>query len=146
MLKLKNACIVLSLLIFGLTSCSKDDSTPTPTSFPIEGKWQFTKDGTITNNQEVLSDYQHTLGCTKDYIEILAGNILKLHFFENNATTNCVEFIDIGTWTRNNNSFVLSFVNEPNVNSEILQLTSTTLKIKFDLSGVTDVLVFTKIP
>ena len=35
------------------------------------------KTGTITNNQEVLTDYQHASGCTKDYIEIQAGGVIK---------------------------------------------------------------------
>lgn len=143
MSKLKNVCILLTLVIFGLTSCSKDDTTPVN---PIEGKWQFTKQGTMTNNQETLSDYSHTIGCTKDYTEILPGNILKLHYFENNATTNCVEFIDNGTWTRDNAIFIIAFPNEPNTNNEILELTSTTLKLKYVESGVTKLLVFTRIP
>lgn len=143
MSKLKNTCIILFLLIFGLNSCSKEDSTPVN---PIEGKWEFTKQGTMTNNLETLTNYQHTIGCTKDYAEIIAGNILKLHYFENNATTNCVEFIDNGTWTRNNNSLILSYPNEPNTNNEILELTSTTLKVKYIQLGVTKLLVFTRIP
>jgi hypothetical protein len=140
---LKKIFLTLSILLLGLSSCSKDDeSTPTTTVASLEGKWQFTKEGEITNNQEVLVDYQHTSGCTKDYTEFLSGNIIKDHYFDN---PNCQETIDTGTWNRTNNSVVLTYPNQPNTNLEILELTSTTLKVKFVLSGVTNLVIFTRI-
>ncbi|PDS21691.1 hypothetical protein B0A78_13970, partial [Flavobacterium columnare NBRC 100251 = ATCC 23463] len=73
---LKNLFLVLSILLLGLSSCSKDDdSTPITSVASLEGKWQLTKEGGIINNQEVLTDYQHTSGCAKDYMEFLSGNI-----------------------------------------------------------------------
>lgn len=143
MLKLKNLFLMLLVFTFVFSSCSKDDSPTETANASIEGKWQFTKDGTITNNQEVLTDYQHTPGCTKDYTEILTGNIIKDHYF---GTPNCQETIDTGTWNKNNNSLVLTYPNEPNINGEILELTNTTLKVKFVISGITYLVVLTRIP
>ncbi len=142
MSKLKKLLLVLPLIIICFCSCSKDDSTQQNAVSTLEGKWQFTKEGTITNNQETLTDYQHTSDCTKDYTEILTGNILKDHYFNN---PNCEETIDTGTWNKNNNSLVFSYPNEPNVNAEILELSNTTLKVKFVLSGVTYLAILTRI-
>ncbi|MET2996876.1 lipocalin family protein [Flavobacterium columnare] len=143
---LKNLFLVLSILLLGLSSCSKDDdSTPITSVASLEGKWQLTKEGGIINNQEVLTDYQHTSGCAKDYMEFLSGNITKEHYFKN---PNCQETIDTGTWNKTNNSVVITFTNVPtptNVNFEILELTSTTLKMKFVRSGITYLSVFTRI-
>jgi len=143
MFKFKNLFLLLSTLFLGFSSCSKDDdTTQTTDTISIEGKWQFTREGEITNNQEVLVDYQHTTGCTKDYIEFLSGNVIKDHYFDN---PNCRETIDTGTWNKNNNSVVLTYPNQPNTNLEILELTNTTLKVKFVLAGVTNLVVFTRI-
>ena len=142
MTKFKKNILLLPLIFFGLYSCSKSDPTPEAVTVSIEGKWQYTKVGTITNNQEVLTDYQHTAGCTKDYIEILAGGVLKSHEFNN---PNCQETISTGTWTKNNNSVTVSYPNQPTLNGEIMELTSTTLKEKFINSGITDVEVLTRI-
>jgi Lipocalin-like domain len=142
MTKLKNTCTILSTLIFGLNSCSKNDSTREQVA-SIEGKWQYSKTGTITNNEELLTDYQHTPGCTKDYIEILASNILKSHEFTN---SDCQEVTKTGTWNRSNNTLVVTYPDEPNNNGEILELTNTTLKVKFLNSDLTDVEILTRIP
>ncbi|WP_444647567.1 lipocalin family protein [Flavobacterium columnare] len=141
---LKNLFLVLSILLLGLSSCSKDDDSTPITSVPsLEGKWQFTKDGGIINNQEVLTDYQHTSGCAKDYIEFLSGNIIKEHYFD---ILNCQEVIYTGTWNKTNNSGVITYTNDPtNVNFEILELTSTTLKMKYVRFGVTSLFVYTRI-
>ena len=77
MIKFINKLLILPLLVFSFYSCSKNDSSSETGTAALEGKWQYTKTGTKSNNQEILTNYQHTTGCTKDYIEILAGGILK---------------------------------------------------------------------
>ena len=141
MLHLKKLFFISTVFILGLSSCSNDSNSGNVAA-SIVGKWQFTKEGEITNNQEVLDDYQHTSGCTKDFTEILTGNIFKQHLFDN---PDCQETIDTGTWTRNNSSLVLTYPNPPIINAEILELTNTTLKVKYVFSGVTKVIVFTRI-
>lgn len=143
MIKFLKKLLILHLLVFSFYACSNNDSSSETNTAALEGKWQYTKTGTISNNQEILTNYQHTSGCTKDYIEILAGGILKSHEFNN---PNCQEIISTGSWTRSNNSITISYPNQPNVNGEILELTTTTLKTKFISMGIIDVEVFTRIP
>ncbi len=141
MFKLRSLSVLATVVFVGLSSCSSsNDSTPEATP-QIEGTWQFTKDGTITNNQEILNNYEHTAGCTKDYLEIFAANIIKDHYFDN---PNCQETIDTGAWTRNNNALTFVYQNGTTVNAEIMQLTNTTLKLKFVLSGNTNLVVLTR--
>ena len=142
MFKLKNLAVVLSIAFIGLSSCSKDSDSDSATGGALEGKWQFTKEGVVVNNQEVLDNYAHTSGCTKDYTEILAGNIIRDHYFDN---PNCQETIDVGTWTRSNNNLVFTFPDDNVTSLEILELTSTTLKVKMVDAGVIYITVLTRI-
>ena len=143
MTKLKKHFLILPLIIFSIYACKKSDSTPASVAAALEGKWQYTKTGTITNNQEILTDYQHTTGCTKDYLEILTSGILKSHEFSN---PNCQETISTATWIRSNNSLTVTYPSQPVIYGEILELTSTTLKTKFINSGIIDIEVLTRIP
>jgi hypothetical protein len=142
MFKLKNLSVFAAVLFLGLSSCSKDNDDTQEVAATVEGTWQFTKEGTITNNQEIINDYQHTTGCTKDYLEIFPANIIKDHYFDN---PNCQETIDTGAWTRNNNALTFVYQNGTTVNAEIMQLTNTTLKLKFVLSGNTNLVVLTRL-
>jgi len=141
MFKLKNLSVFAAVLFLGLSSCSNDNDDTQEAAAQVEGTWQFTKEGTITNNQEILNNYEHTTGCTKDYIEIFGGNVIKDHYFDN---PNCQETIDTGTWNKNNNALTFVYQNGTTVNAEIMQLTNTTLKLKFVISGNTNLVVLTR--
>lgn len=140
-MKLRRLLFALMVATLGFVSCSKSDSNSDQPVVTLEGKWQFTKEGTIANNQEVLNNYEHTAGCTKDYIEILTSNVVKDHYFDN---PNCQETIDTGSWTKNNNFLTIVYPNIT-VYSEILELSATTLKLKYANSGTTYVVIFTRI-
>lgn len=143
MKKLVVTSIVFLMVLVGAASCDKDEDSETAnTGASLEGKWQFAKEGTIANGKEVLVDYIHLSGCTKDYMEFLPKNVWKIHFFD---IPNCQEETNTATWTKNNNSVVLSFPNEPNDIFEILELTNTTLKIKGVDAGITYIQIFTRI-
>ncbi|WP_298396681.1 lipocalin family protein [Flavobacterium sp.] len=143
MIKFKKL-FLCSVLSIGLLSCSKDDDSNNAAAVALAGKWQFTKTGTInSNNQEVLTDYQHESGCTKDFIELTAAGVLKSHEFEN---PNCQETISTASYSRNNNTITITYPGDPAINGEILELTNTTLKVKFVSSGITDVDILTRIP
>ena len=134
--------VFLMVLLVG-SSCSKDeDSEAGNGTASLEGKWQFSQDGELINNKEVLVNYVHETGCTKDYIEFLKSGVFKAHFFEN---PNCQEETDTASWIKNNNSVVLKAPNETFETFEILQLTNTTLKIKSVDAGVTYFQLFTRI-
>lgn len=143
MIKLKRFIFILNILMIGFVSCSKNDDNETVVAPTIEGKWQFTKEGEINNNQEILTDYQHTSGCTKDYTEFLSGSVIKDHYFDN---PNCQETIDTGAWSKNNNNLTLTYPGQSTVNLEIVELTNTTLKVKILSINPVGLVVFTRIP
>ena len=137
---------IFLVVCLGFISCDKEDTaiTPAPAAVvPIEGKWQFTKVGTTFNNQEILMDYEHSPGCSKDYIEILETKVVKTYNYD--SQNNCAATTESGTWSRTNNNLVLSYPNQPNKNGDILILTNTTLKVKLVEAGETYILVLTKI-
>lgn len=131
-----------AILLISLAACSEDSNSQYQ-SAALEGKWQYTRVGTIKGNTEVLTDYEHAAGCTKDYIEIGPANVLKSHEFSN---PDCQEFIKTGTWSRTGNSLVVGYPEEPSLGGEILELTANTLKVKYTSSDITDVEILTRIP
>ena len=133
--------ITLLLIAFCIFGCSKKDVSEEIPTTSIEGKWQFYKEGGIVSGQEVLTDYQHSAGCTKDFTEILAGGVLKDHYFN----SSCTESIDTGNWVKNNTTLTLTYPGETPTNAEILELTATTLKVKIITSGTTYISVLTRI-
>ena len=122
----KQLVMLFLIATIGIVSCSKDDDGGEAS---IEGKWELFKNGTIISGNEELELYEHTEGCTKDYVEIKVGGTGSEHVFENNGT-GCEDYDDTFTWTRNGNSLTLNYDGDV-VTAEILGVTSTTLKIKF---------------
>lgn len=133
--------ITLVLVVFSVFGCSKKEVSEEITTPSIEGKWQFYKEGELVSGQEVLSLYEHSPGCTKDYSEILGGGIIKDHYFN----SSCVESVDTGNWVKNNTTLTLTYPSESPTNLEILELTVTTLKVKYIDSGITHITVLTRI-
>lgn len=126
MKQIKQLMLLFLVASTTLVSCNKDDDGD---SGAIEGKWEFTKVGSIVAGQEALIDYpDHTPGCTKDYTEILVGGTVKDYYYTDNGS-GCEESIDNGTWTRDNNNITVNFSGEVTV-AEILELSNTTLKLK----------------
>ncbi|WP_339837586.1 hypothetical protein, partial [uncultured Flavobacterium sp.] len=56
MKKFKQVVLLFLVATVTLVSCNKDDDKEAS----IEGKWEYSKEGTIVNGTESLSDYQHT--------------------------------------------------------------------------------------
>lgn len=126
MKKLKQLVLLFLVASVTLVSCNKDDDGD---SASIEGSWEFSKVGTILSGQEFLVDYDHTTGCNKDYTEIIAGGTLKDHYFEDFGS-GCEEDIDNGSWSRSGNTITVNFSGDVTT-AEILELSNTTLKLKF---------------
>lgn len=121
---MKNLKIVLfSVLTMGLvlTSCSDDDNKGNDTSANLEGKWEFTREADVIDGQEEWADYEHMAGCTKDYIEVTA-TVVKDFIYDG---AECTETVYEDAYVRNGNMIVMD-----GVQMEILELTSTKLKIK----------------
>lgn len=127
--KMKNLKIVLlSVLTLGLTltSCSDDDKKDNNTSAALEGKWVYAKEGVGGNGQEILTDYEHTAGCNKDYMEITSTTVKDVWYDKNG--TECEEGSDTVAYTRNGNTITVTEGGET-YTSTIEKLTSTELRI-----------------
>ena len=137
--------LVLLFLVasVALVSCNKDDDSG---SGSIEGKWQFSKEGFIENGIEELENYEHSPNCNKDNIEFVAGGVYKGTIYDVDGTTNCEIYSITGTWSKNGNS-LSNTVSGQTSTAEILELSSTTLKIKFvdDFDDSIYITVFTRI-
>jgi lipocalin-like protein len=124
---------ILGLLLF---SCSSDDggnSSYSSNSEKILGKWNFSRQGEIIDGEEVMVAYEgNEVGCHKDYIQFKANNELQFGDYDSEVMP-CEFFIYYGYWTKNGNTIIIDD-GEFEVTGEILILTTTTLKIKFDNS------------
>ena len=120
----KQLVLVFLVATATLVSCNKDDDS---SSAAIEGKWEYTQE---TNELGVLEDYSHTVGCNKDYVEILAGGVLNDVYYETYADVVCDESIYTAAWSRSGNTLTVTGFGESNT-AEILELTQTTLKVKY---------------
>lgn len=143
---MKSSIKFMLLVIFftsSFISCSKDDNPSVIPATSIEGKWQFSKNGTVFNDQEFLVDYEHGQGCTKDYLDFLPNSVLKT--YNHDDQSNCETIITTGAWTKIDNTLLLKSFGEEDINAEILELTATNLKVKFMLEGNVAILLFTRI-
>ncbi len=139
----KITVLFASALVLGLSlaSCNKDeDSSSSSSSVGIEGKWKYSKEGTIVSGNEVLTDYVNEApACGNDYIEVLAGGVFKDAYYYNDGA--CQLDVSTGTWSKTDNNMTVILDGEP-VTAQILTLNSTTLKVKYLSSD--DIEVYTR--
>lgn len=117
----KYLLLFVSALIF--TSCSDNDDATDSSS--IVGAWEYFKEGTIVSGTETLIDYENLCSSKKDYVEFLQNGEYDDVYYDEN----CDESVDYGDWTISGN--MLTNVTEDST-VEILILTDTTLKIKYE--------------
>lgn len=135
----------LGLSTVSLTSCNSDDSSdPVESLATVEGKWYTYKEGISANGVENLQTYQHTAGCTKDHVELVAGGVFKDREYWG---TGCELDELTGTWTKTGNNMVVT-VDGIASDVEIVYLTATEMKVRSleTMNGQTfyDVTVFTR--
>ena len=142
----KRVLLFVSIVSLSLTfnSCSKDDDSSSSTSGTIVGEWEFLKEGTIVSGTEFLSPFEHTSGCTKNYIEFKSNGIAEDYYYEK-PSGSCIEYVDEATWTKEGNALSVNYGGGDFFDSEIMILNSTTLKIKFaDDGGTINVVEFVR--
>lgn len=122
MKKFKQLVLLFLVATVTLVSCDKDDDNEAS----IEGSWEFSQE---SNDAGVLEAYEHTAGCNKDYIQILAGGAFKSFVYETYGTVVCEESIYTAIWSRSGNNLTVTNSGESST-IEILELTNTTLKVK----------------
>ncbi len=123
MKKIKFFLFALALSGAAFTSCSDDDNDST--SAAVEGKWYFEKEGISTNGQDVLSPWDNTEGCSKDYMELLDAGVYKEKLFY----AGCTADESTGTWSRNGNNFTVT-VGTDVTTGEIESLTESNLRVR----------------
>ena len=135
--------ILFFVLVIGISSifvsCSKSDSNNSPS---IVGKWEYSQEGEILNNQEVLTDYQNTSGCEKDFVEFKSDNSFSDVNFNLSGSV-CSPDITTGTYTQSGNSIITTSGNL-SVTNQIITVNTTTLKVKYTSDSHLYVNVFTK--
>ena len=132
---MKNLEILFIALATGLTSCSDDNDSK---SAKLAGTWEYSKEGSVINGQEVITDYLHTEGCSRDYIAINDATFADHQF----SGADCIEEIETTPYTRNGNSITIT-LDGVTITGTKSQLANTTLKLKrsFDFEGSTFVLI-----
>lgn len=121
----KLSILCLSALALGMTftSCSKDDNE----AASIEGKWTMEKYSYSIDNGKTFTDEapENTPGCSKDYVEVLAGGVFKTISYGDK----CVVDQSVGTWSQKEN-MLTTFIDGDTEVSNIESVTSTNLKLK----------------
>ncbi|CAM3627739.1 lipocalin family protein [Flavobacterium gelidilacus] len=138
MKKFKKLVLLFLAATVTLVSCNKDDDKEAS----IEGSWEYSQETNFTGE---LVAYQHTADCNKDYVQILAGGVIKDFYYETFGSVVCEESIYEAAWARSGNNLTITDSGET-YTSEILELTDTTLKLKYtdpDDDSV-DITVFTR--
>ena len=142
--------VLFSVLAMGalLTSCGSDDSNESVNE-KIEGKWILTKTAT---GEEALKDYEHTIGCSKDFIEIIGDGVFRDVDYQGSE---CTEEVDTGKWVKGDNILTVTYTygegetqGEEVLSFTILSLTGSELKLKtvYEEGGVdvTAISLFTR--
>lgn len=124
----KLALLFVAILTAGVSSCSKDDDAA---SAELTGKWEYSKEGSIANGQEVLTDYEHEANCAKDYVQINATQFV-IHNFDGTA---CIESTSSNSYTRSGNT-IITTIDGMSFTGQIAQLNNSTLKITTDIPGI----------
>ena len=111
-------------------ACKEDNEKPAPS---LEAKWELQQIGRIEENgDEDLSDHSNADGCDKSNFELLNdGTTRCLSFHRDEESEMCEESVVSGTWTKGNHEFTMIFPGPYERVYKVLELTETTLKIKF---------------
>lgn len=124
----KISILFLSVLAISLAVVSCTDNDDKIQS--IEGKWIPVQLGKIVDGKEVLSDYPNEHNCESDVMEFTNDSKFTdlMHLFADN---NCMAVTAKGTWLLNEKHLTLTYEDQQINNIEILELTKSTLKIKY---------------
>lgn len=124
MKKLFTLLLLFSALSFFIACSSDDDGSP---AGDIIGTWEYHRVGGFVNGNEVLIPWEHECPNEKDRIEFRSDNTMRVYEYWDD----CSQDFDQGTWSLNGNTLTTN-VDGYTQESEIVTLTETTLKLKFD--------------
>lgn len=120
------ACMAISSLFI---SC-KDDNESKPAS--LEAKWELQQMGKLKEGGvEELTDFVNSSGCANNNFALLSDGSTRCLSFKRDADNKCVEGVVSGTWSKSGNTFTMVFPGPYQRVYEVMELTSSRLKIKF---------------
>lgn len=130
MKKIINLFVLVVILVSFFSSCTNDVNGPVDVKY-AEGKWSFDK-STVTYGitfPYTIDYLKNENGCTKDYIELLAGGVAK----SGDYTSGCAFEEKTGTWSVSGTNLIMSV---PGTGIEgtfvIASLSATELILKVD--------------
>jgi hypothetical protein len=122
--------VIIFVTVF--TSCTNEGGNGPVNISLIEGKWNFNKSTATSSGFTIpysTAYFKNEDGCTKDYIDILSGGIVKYADY----SLNCALIEKDGTWTQSGNTLTIQ-VNGSSFNGtfNVTTLTATELVLKID--------------
>ena len=130
---MKKILLLLSFTTILLQSCSSSDSDSNTSSSQLVGKWEVFQvgefpPGTVITNSTPLVNFQFACPTYKDYWQFGSQGSFKAATYDNS----CAEGGGIGTYTKTDNILNIYQNNVFQVSMEIISLTSSILKVKFN--------------
>jgi hypothetical protein len=134
--------LIATVVIAGISavSCSSDDDGGA-VSGSIERKWNPTKTTVKVGSDTFTQNYaDNEVGCSKDYIEFAAANVLNRVVYNRNVDTNECESVNgtPATWARDENTLTITG-GQYEGTYEIVKLNGSELRIEDEstAAGVT---------
>lgn len=126
--------LMSSLMIAGLlftTSCSDDDEGSV-TGGDLTARWNPDKTVTRIAGEDFETDYDHDPDCTKDYVEFTEDpNVVNIiSFAEVDGTCQGIPSGTPTTWTRNDDTLIITGSPTYSGTYEIIRLTGSQLRIR----------------
>lgn len=124
---------VLSIILGTIfTSCTNEGGNGPVDMSLIKGKWNFDKSTATSSGFTIpytTPYFKNEDGCTKDYVDVLSGGIVKYGDY----SSNCVFSGKDGTWTQNENTVTIDVTGTSFSGTfRVTSLTATELVLKID--------------
>lgn len=133
---------VLTLGIAGSCSSSDDSGGGGDDGSGITGKWYFYEQGMVVGNDEILYDAVESCEDNYKHIELKSNGVLREVSYYSSGSGCTPEIEESGTWSKNGNTFTISYDGEVWLQGEIKLFNDSTLKIHYTEESVTYVMVF----
>ena len=137
--------LFVSVLTLGIeSSCSSNDDGGGggDDGSGITGKWFYYQQRMIVGSDEVLYDAVEGCGDNYNHVELKSNGVFKEVWYNSSGSGCTPEIDESGTWSKNGNTFTISYDGEIWMQGEIKLFNDSTLKVHSVEDGVTYVIVF----
>ena len=97
----------------------------------IVGKWEFIETTENINGVTTRIPWTHTTGC-KDFDEFTTTGVYTGHYYSNDLENTCNYEPDNGSWDINNNTELITFVNDNQTKYEIISIDQSFMILQYD--------------